>query len=584
MTSQYTIADITTLLHRLVDSDPTVRAHAAGWLGVLGDSRATFSLSCCLRDEVDDDVRIAMIRSLAKISDPLALDVLIELHSYHQQIISEETANAIRSISVSGLKYAQKLLDSPEATERILAARILEQFNAVGIPIAEYDHSLISIFSSHALYDDEQFVRISLTAMLGIFRDQQAIPPLLQLLYHDNDTKLLASAARALGYFPQAEATEALSWALNHPAGLLQEAAIWALAQQATPAAIDILVQELQNVSLSLRSVIITALGDVVDPHAIRTLILATGDHETTIRALAAQALGRLRSASNSQIYDELLSEALPTLFFLLQDEDEQTRATTAEALAKFNDHSIILPLIALLSDNSAIVRAAAANSLHCIGDNRPIFPLRSALRDQDILVRRAAISALSSYPCHRCIEPCALTVLQNEDQVIRQLALLSLSNCTHPHFIDILHTSLSDSEPLTTLAIIQLLYNSNLATDQLYIYLKQLLKSTDSSIRRQSLQLFISITADISSEFILPLIHDQNVDVRLLVVQALSRFANSEIANSLLKQRLIEEYDDLVRAVIITSLTQLFDNGEKEQDLLLAQKHKTIETPTKLP
>lgn len=558
MSSQYTIASITTLLHRLVDSDPTVRAHAAGWLGVLGDARATFSLSCCLRDENDDDVRISMIRALAKIADPLALDVLIEMHKDQQQIIMEEAAAAIRSISIAGLHYARVLLDSPEATERLLAVRILQELNAIGILSSGQDNSLISLCASHALFDNEMQVKISMAGMLGSLADEQAIQPLLTILTTEQDYKLLASAARSLGYFPQEDTTRALEWAMQQASGLLHEEAAMALAHQATPTAINILVDALQDSSTMRRAVIISALGQIVDPHAIRTIITALSDKDLTIRISATRALIRLCSASNSQIYNDLLYEALPILLFLLQDDNEVMRATAAKALAFYDKTEIILPMIALLNDKSATVRAAAVNALHFVGDTRPLFPLRFALRDQDVHVRRAAIAALSSYPCRHCIEPCAISAIKDDDNLVRIVATTLLTECRNPDFLGTMINALSDSEPMTAIAIMKIMYNSGHENQLFFSKLTEMLNSPDTAIRKQSLFLLLELNNSISTNLLVALQHDQHLIIRLKVAIALSQCSDIEKATAMLRQRLLEEYDDTVRVALTESLERI--------------------------
>ena len=555
MSTAYTRADITTFLRRLVDADPAVRAHAAGWLGVLGDRGATFSIAACLREETHEDVCLAMIHALEQLRDPQALDVLIELLNDSRSLIAEHARAAIRSLSPEGLVYARALLNSAEATERLLAARLIEQIAAAGIPV--HTETLRECCLSHALSDEEQAVRIALTGILGLFANEHALPALLQMLKGEHESKVLAAAARALGSFTNMEATLALAEALHHHAIMVQEQAALALARIATPSAICVLADGLQEGVPTLRHCIAAALGTIVDPHAIRAVTIALSDRDPEVRMDAARAISRQQQASGSQICDDLLTDALPPLFFLLHEEIPEVRVAAAESLQAFADPRCIEPLLAALNDADARVRAAAAGALQYRGDTRPLFPLRFALRDPHVEVRRAVMAALASYPCHRCLEPCALSALQDTDTEVRRLAARRLRDCRSSKVISHLLAALPGSDAETRWVMLQTLQRLGADAQHIRPQLTALLATDASHLRVAAVRLLIELSLPPDPDEFIALLQDPSVAIRLFVARALEGRVEAQHVPQL-KHYLQEEYDAGVRQAMQCILHRL--------------------------
>ena len=85
----------------------------------------------------------------------------------------------------------------------------------------------------------------------------------------------------------------------------------------------------------------------------------------------------------------------MPALIKALHDRDTLVRAMAAEALGKLADHRASLPLVERLKDSSDLVRANALRALGRIGNPLALSYLVSALTDPEPDVQVAAIEGL---------------------------------------------------------------------------------------------------------------------------------------------------------------------------------------------
>jgi HEAT repeat protein len=164
------------------------------------------------------------------------------------------------------------------------------------------------------------------------------------------------------------------------------------------------------------------------DPCGVEPLIHALEGRNSSVRFVAAEALGKLGDA-----------RAVEPLARVLDDEDGDVCLVAAEALAKLvhdpraiepliNDPRAIEPLIKAMGNRAGVVRWGAADALACLGevkwkplirgdledfvrlaasgDARAVEPLIRALGHGDYDVCRAAAHALGQLGDARAIEP----------------------------------------------------------------------------------------------------------------------------------------------------------------------------------
>lgn len=118
------------------------------------------------------------------------------------------------------------------------------------------------------------------------------------------------------------------------------------------PGAIEAVLPLLDSPDPHVRRLVVDALGPPCDPRLVGPLTRMLHDPSPTLRASAAEALGRLR-----------VREAVPALTALLDDE-EWVVFSAVTALADIGDSSGLAPLLALARRGDGAARAAAVEAL----------------------------------------------------------------------------------------------------------------------------------------------------------------------------------------------------------------------------
>ena len=244
---------------------------------------------------------------------------------------------------------------------------------------------------------------------------------LLRATLAGRDTAVAATAAYALGLFPDTASVAALSESLHGPVTVAEEAA-WSLgeigeparavlerrlgdtagAPEATAAAllaagklrpvpVALIVPYLTSARAASEAQVVEAAAEAVSraasPVAVRALIEVTRASDPDIRMPAARGLS-MRAAG-----DSLGSSARAALTVLASDSDAHVRAVAIRVLASYGtpERAIVL---AALRDTDANVRVAAGQTLdRVLGTSRPAW--NAALdADTSLAYRRGVVAA----------------------------------------------------------------------------------------------------------------------------------------------------------------------------------------------
>lgn len=165
-------------------------------------------------------------------------------------------------------------------------------------------------------------VRARAAKALGHIGDINAIEFLLATL-HDNERKVRASAALALGNYRNPRAAQMImdAWTQqSDPA--VQADMVYALAQINDIMAAPFLIDKSQAADVNLRAAIVFALGKLGDARAVPALITSLADTDEIVRANSAYALSKYY---NPQVIDALIAR--------LSDPVEQVRMAAQESL-----------------------------------------------------------------------------------------------------------------------------------------------------------------------------------------------------------------------------------------------------------
>jgi HEAT repeat protein len=214
-----------TLIDALSDKSSAVRIAAANALGAIGDQRASKALVTLLKDQQDEQARIAAVNAIAKIKAPEAVTDLLEIAN------NESDTWSVRKASV-------------EALGEIRDARAVD--------------SLVN-----TLNDQYATVREASALALGKIGSNQATVHLLATLDTSSLWALRVAAANALGAIRDRRATAPLSHILKDRYAAVREAAAGALGRLRDPGAVDPLLGALDDPNANVQESVMRALDDL---------------------------------------------------------------------------------------------------------------------------------------------------------------------------------------------------------------------------------------------------------------------------------------------------------------------------------
>ncbi|MFA6002428.1 MAG: HEAT repeat domain-containing protein, partial [Elusimicrobiota bacterium] len=367
------------LIQILGDADDSVRGHAAGALAAIGPAAA-------------EDVVEA-----ARDANPL-----VRRAAFRAQADMAQRPPAFLAESI-------KALQDPDAKVREAAAKVAGKFGSGAKSAAPELTALLA--------DPVSGVRSEAADALGYIgaQAQSATPQLIALL-SDAEMSVVNSAARALDKIgapdeaahPLALALERNSYsaasALKHM-GLAALPEVWPELSCSTAsvrvAALEILgevgpaaasgVSEVERLlrdpAAAVRKAAVSALAAVSGARAQAKLIRALHDQDAGIRAVAANALGKIGASGNAAVVSELL--------LALKDDDAGVRYYAMDALCELRPGKEHMPDIAqAFQDPAANVQKSAALALGDMGGEALPHLLAAAASIKNS-TRQAAVGGL---------------------------------------------------------------------------------------------------------------------------------------------------------------------------------------------
>jgi len=305
------------------------------------------ALLSVLRDE-NAAVRLAAVQSLGNLSDPRAVDALV-------QALKTDTDPEVREAAAEALGE----IDSPRAVPGLIAALGSEKVGAV---------------------------RAKIAWALGEIDDKRSgAVEALGAVVRDPDAEVRRQAVWALGELEAATAVPMLIPALKDADTETRKQAAWALGEIQSKDAVEALTPVTKDADVEVRKQAVWALGNIEDKRALPALEAAVRDANVEVRRQAIESIGQLDD----------LHKAPPALITALKDEDEEVRKSAVEALGQLEDEDAIPALIPLTKDADVEVKRAAVEALSSIGGPRAVEVMAGLLKDGDPEIRKIAAEAL---------------------------------------------------------------------------------------------------------------------------------------------------------------------------------------------
>lgn len=303
---------------------------------------------------------------------------------------------------------------SPELTKALRAAHPIIRGRVAEVFGLSKDKHAIPVLLE-ALHGEFFTVRARAALALANIGDRLVISEILPML-KDRENEVRIAACVALGGFNDPSTFDELAnVALDDPMIEVRQAAVKALGDSKSPAAIPFLMEALRDSfwwferEQSVR-VLLNAIEGMGKP-AVEPLIEALRDREGTVRKLAAIMLGNLQD-----------TRAIEELGMTLYDLHHEVSQTAAEALARFGAPAIDVLAEALIHPEAS-VREHAILGLGRIHDERVIPYLIEMLHDPAREVKRQAIQSLAEIKDRRAIPALQELVTDRSDRELAAFA-----------------------------------------------------------------------------------------------------------------------------------------------------------------
>jgi len=262
-------------------------------------------------------------------------------------------------------------------------------------------------------------VRSRAALALGRIGDARAIQPML-LLLKDPEDEVRIAACLGLGFFKEPSTFDDITNVLlDDPKIEVRQAAAKALGNTGHPAALPYLMEALHDsywwyeheyAASDLLSAIEKMGTAAVDP-----LIESLQDKEGTVRKFAATLLGRLGDP-----------RAIEPLGMALYDLHHEVGKVSAESLARFGNPALEI-LVEALSHPEMWIRIHAISALSRIRDGRVMPILLEMLNDPERDVKKQVIQSLGELKDHRSSGALQEIVANRADRELHALAKQAL-------------------------------------------------------------------------------------------------------------------------------------------------------------
>jgi len=403
----------------LADSDANVAAAAAESLGMIGDALALPSLLQALERD-DLLIRYAILEALVKIGTPVPIgvitplvgDPLLKKAVFECLGVIGDLASAPLLVDGLGDRARNVREAALTALDHLRSRTAAEQFKSSagerlrGLAGTEAVEYLTAMRES-----PDSRIRTSAIAILGMVGDPRAVAIFTSGYRDESLQQAVLGAMREMGdklgpllHKRYITADEEERCIITHIAGELS----FAETRQIVAAAID-------DQSATVRALAAEAVGKAGMTELIPAVVRLLADAHAEVRRRATGALVRLTNVARENVAAsaQMLAEAdsadcrlqavrlfgalrdIAHLNFLCKDEDAQVRREAITTLGEIRLPDSAGRIAMALTDEEVDVRVAAATALGWNGFADETHSLRLALGDQSPRVQMAAIKSL---------------------------------------------------------------------------------------------------------------------------------------------------------------------------------------------
>ena len=373
-------------------------------------------------DGADAAEQATVVRVLGWIGGETAAARLVELLDA-APLVARAAAAALGQLGPAAEPRLLLALETGGSARRLLLLPVIGRRAASLVPLLA------------CLDDPDGAVRALACEALGRTGDVSVVDRLFARLADEDPSVVQAASAavQSLG----SERTSALALAAaRSPLPAVRRAALRIVAYFGDPAALDVLIEGVDDDDARIRDVAIGGLPFVEHPRAVASLLAAAAHPSPKTRASAMRALGNASPGV----------ENLTRLRLGLGDVDAWVRYYACQSLGKLRDEESAAAMIACLQDPAGQVRVAAIDSLSRLRAPEAAAALRRATGSPDPDVQRAALLGLAATKNVEAL-PIILLLAESADHGTRLVALSAMAELDAPEVVEALARAASDAD-----------------------------------------------------------------------------------------------------------------------------------------
>lgn len=432
-----TLSATDAVLAKLKSKNPKTRREAIVALGEVKTKKSVQLLVKSLADPAWTNRQIAAEQVI--LAGEVAIEPLIAVIDEEHEDLHYWTIEALGNLGGDGIACLEKILDSPDRTDRLHIVKCLPKSRDPRVvdpllkALGDADWSVrkhaaegLELFGDRSVPGLQKAFQSNLNAMgnddicfwsirvLGKILRDKAIPVFRDLLAN-KDKNIRFYAVGALGETASEQAVDPLIAALEDPSWLVRRQAFemlekigriavdklkdaffkgnddvkyWTvrlIARILRGDAVEVLKKLLNTQEKELRYFIVTALGETEDVRVVPTLIECFKDNFWQIRQKACEMVALMKQA------------AIPFLEAALSNESEDVRYWSVRAIGKIGGAPAMRVLLEVKKHPNNRMRLFAIYALADIGTDEVIDPLVESLGDPSWPVRNTAGNSLNA-------------------------------------------------------------------------------------------------------------------------------------------------------------------------------------------
>jgi twitching motility protein PilT len=376
----------------------------------------------------DRAYRDAAAKVLLRIKDPLTLDAFVSETKGKPEPVVRGAAAVLFTLPLAG--FEQRLgamLTAPEKETQDIGRRLLLE-----APPSKSLEPLLWQLTGQGRTEERL---AAINRLSGLEIDAAAIPR-WQKLVRDGERQIRDKVLEILAQRAPAASVDLLVEQLPAAAYATQQVLVEALGRCAAAGGVE----------FARRLLPLLASGDAGTRSAVLKILLSAPDRRAIIkeyvifsRTIAGWARERALDSMKG-FGDEVLEAALE----LLDDPDDEVRASAMSLASGFDDPRLVAASIRLLKDDDWWIRITAVESLGRMKDPQSVPAIIEALNDQD--VRWAAVEALGRIGDPRAL-PALGKLLADPKPDIRIEVLSALTSFDHPQ-VPVVLQKVAGSDP----------------------------------------------------------------------------------------------------------------------------------------